>query len=202
MPMRRITAIIFLFIAFSAAPSYALERGDALFFVQGGGVVLDGKLGELFQADFAFGAGMGYGATDYVGLEWDVLYSEHEQSDKDKYGQLQLTHGVVSLGPRLSLPGRHVSPYLTLAPFFAWTSYEARYPAGSGTDEDSLDSHGFGGLAQLGLDFYVSGGVTLGLAGRASVTWTDMEFATGADVDNKVDVYSFYAGLVRLGLLF
>jgi len=189
-------------LVFLANPAWAVETGEAAVGFQGGALILDGKLGELFAPDFAFGGNIAYGFSDYFALDLDFLYSEHEQSESEKYGRLALNHGLASLGVRASYTARHLAPYVTLAPLVALVSYEAKYPAGSRTDRDALDSHGFGGMGQVGLDVFLSGGVTLGLAGRVGVVGTDMEFATGADMDNHVEVYSFYAGLARLTLLF
>ena len=201
-PIMLITLAAVAVLVFFAPPAWGVEAGEAAVGFQAGALAFDGKLGELFAADFAFGGNIIYGFSNYFALDLDFLYSEHEQSDRDKYGRLAINHGTDSLGVRASYHARHLAPYAALAPFVALVSYEAKYPAGSRTDQDALDSHGFGGMGQVGLDVYISGAVTLGLSGRVGVVGTDMVFATGADMDNHVEAYTFYSGLARLTLLF
>ncbi len=180
----------------------AVESSEFAITLQGGGISFDGKLGDLFASDLAYGVGFAWGFSDYFAIVFDILYSEHQQSDEDEYGDLSLTHGIAAPGARGAYTFRHFMPYIEAAPLAAFTSYEATFDAGDESDEDSLDSHGFGIMGTLGCDVFIADGATLGLAGRLGVAQTDMNFATGADVDNEIDVYTFYSGLVRLSLLF
>ncbi|MBZ0271539.1 porin family protein [bacterium] len=186
----------------SAAPARAVEADEGALAPQVGGLAFTGKLGELFAADFAYGANITYGFTDWLALDIDVLYSEHQETERDRYGALSLTHLTGSLGPRFGITGDFVAAHVALAPMIVLSTYEARFPAGSGTRDDSEDTHGFGGNAIAGVDAFVGASATLGLAAKAGVVSTDLEFAHGEDVDNQVEVYTFYAGVLRFTVIF
>lgn len=198
----RLATIVVLVLLLSTANAWAVETGESKMGFQAGASFLDGKLGELFAPDFAFGLNMGYGITDHIAVVADILYAEHEQSDRDEYGALGFTQYAFAIGPEFGYTARRFAVNGTLAPLVTLMSYQARYAAGSGSDSDELDSHGFGAMAEAGVDAFVSGGATIGLIGRVNVVSTDMEFAHGADVDNRVDAYTFYNALVRFTLIF
>ncbi len=197
-----IAIFVALSLAATAASAHAVETGESAMAFQAGGAVLGGKLGDLFSPDFAYGVNMAFGVTDYVGIFADVLYAVHQQSDHDKYGTLNFAHGTLAIGPRGGYTWDHVALYAGVAPLASFMTYKARFPAGSGTDEDETDAHGFGGMAEVGADAFVSSSLTVGLSGRVNVVSTDLEFASGADVDNLVETYTWYAGLLRVTLIF
>ncbi|MCL4235281.1 MAG: hypothetical protein KJ042_12270 [Deltaproteobacteria bacterium] len=194
-----VAALIFVL---AAGTAHAVETGESAMGFQAGGAVLGGKLGELFSPDFAYGVNMAFGITDSVGIFADALYAVHQQADKDKYGTLNFAHGTLAIGPRGGYTWDHFALYAGAAPLASLMTYKARYPAGSGTGEDETDSHGFGGMAEIGADAFVSSSLTVGLAGRVNVVATDLEFASGADADNLVETYTWYAGLLRVTLIF
>ena len=194
-----VAALVFVLVAGAA---HAVETGESAMTFQAGGAVLGGKLGELFSPDFAYGVNMAFGITDYVGIFADALYAVHQQSDQDKYGTLNFAHGTLAIGPRGGYTWDHFVAYAGVAPVASLMTYKARYPAGSGTDEDETDSHGFGGMAEAGADAFVSSSLTVGLSGRVTIVSTDLEFASGADVDNLVETYTWFAGLLRVTLIF
>ncbi len=194
--------VAFVLAVFWPGVATAVEINEFSLTLQGGGLGFDGKLGDLFADDLAYGAAFVYGFSDNFALVFDFLYSEHEQSDRDEYGELSMTHATAALGVRASYTFSHVMPYLDICPLASFAGYEAKYDAGSDVDTDSLDSHGFGGMGTAGFDVFIADGATLGLAGRVGMVDTDMDFATGADIDNEINTYTYYAGIVRLSILY
>jgi hypothetical protein len=194
--------VLLLAAIFVSAPALAVESGESAIALEAGGLMLDGKLGKLFSMDFDYGMNIAWGLTDWLALDIDLLYSEHEQTQKKKYGSLTFTEGQAAVGLRAGYTSRYFIPYASLAPLAMITSYKARYPAGDKTDTDDLKSHGFGGAGSAGLDIFVSDSVTMGFAGKVGVVSADMEFATGADISNRIRAFTFYSALFRMTLIF
>ncbi|MCB1152317.1 outer membrane beta-barrel protein [bacterium] len=202
--LRIAATLVFCLIAVSwgVRPAEAVEAGESHLGFQAGGVFLDGKLGDLLADDFGFGATMAFGITDYLAVDVDFLYAEFESADEDQYGDLNYTQGTLGLGLRASITRGMFSPYATLSPVAAWMNFKSHYPSGNGYDDDETDTHGFGGSGTLGLDLFVADNVTFGLAGQVMALSTDLDFATGDDLDNEVTAYTAYSGLFRLTVIF
>jgi len=203
--MKKMTHIAVLAAAFLLALATcvsAVEKGEGAIAFQGGGLFFSGKLAKLFAPDFDYGMNFAYGLSDLLAIDLDALYSAHEETDTAKFGHLSLAEAQGSIGVRASYTSQIVAPYATLAPTVMMMSYRARFPAGSRTQTDKLNSHGLGGTLTAGLDFFVSNSVTMGIAGKIGIISTDMNFATGADISNKILAFTYYSALARLTIIF
>lgn len=199
---RGVSRLLILAALLVPSPARGVEQGELGMTLEGGGLDFDGKLGELFSPDLVYGIGFAQGFSDIFAMVSDFLYSAHEQRDREKYGELSLTQGQFSLGLRAARTFRHFMPYLEAAPTVTFLSYRARYGAGDTAGEDRLNSHAFGVTALAGLDVFLADDLCLGLAGRVSILSTDMEFATGADVANKIEAYTIYMVMARMTLFY
>lgn len=186
----------------AASPAWALLADEFALAPQGGMATMTGKLGGLFAADFAYGAGVAYGLTDLLGLEADFLYSLHEELDRDETGRLNLTQFITGFGPRLNWNTDHLVPYVGLLAAASFLRYKARWKAGGEQLRDEDNAHGFGGMVAFGLDAYVADGFTIGLAGRVGYFGTNLSY-THLDTDDGESGGNMYlSGLLRLTLLF
>jgi len=192
-----------LVLVLTAGSAWALEQNELAFAPQGGYARLTGNLGDLFADDFAYGAAFAYGITDIFGVESDFLYSAHEAEDKTETGNLTLTHFVAGLGPRINWPTQYVAPYLAVLGGAALMKYKARWQtADEESHQDNTGAHAFGGMLSAGIDAFISQGVTLGIGGRAGYFNSSFRYNAKGIRDQAAGSYAYYAGVVRVSLLF
>jgi len=201
MRLRLIVCLTALLVVF-AAPAWALHEGEFALAPQAGMVTTSGVPGGLFAADFGYGAGFGYGITDIFGVELDLLYSEHEELDEDETGELKLTHFFGGIGPRVNWNTQYVVPYLALLGAVSFLRYQADWEIGKNSFDDQQDAHAFGGALAGGLDVYVADGFTVGLAGRAGFLGSNLTYKHRDTDDGDAGAFGYFAGLLRLTLLF
>ena len=201
--MRRFIApAVVLFVLLCASSAWALQEGEFSLAPQGGMATLPGTLGGLVGADFAYGAGVGYGICDLVGIEADFLYSVHQELDEEETGRLNLVHFLAGLGPRLNWVTPYGIPYLGVSFAAGFLRYQARWNAAGGVMRDEEDAHSFGGLLNFGYDVYIADGLTIGLAGRAGYLFSNLEYKHKDTDDGDAGGYAYVAGLARFTLLF
>lgn len=199
--MKRL-AIVLALLALAVTPAWALMENEFAIMPQVGGVMLGGELGDMFAADFAFGAAFAYGVVDWLGLEADFIYSAHEARDEDKTGELNLGHFTALGGPRFNWNTQYIVPYLTLLGGASFLGYKAKWMVKDTTLTDDNNAHGFGGALGAGVDFYVANTFTVGLSGRLGYFSSNLEFKHDDEADGEAGAYAFYAGLLRFTLLF
>ncbi len=191
-------AIIIIVLLLFPAISSALDEGEFAFSPQGGGTLFFARMGELVSPDITYGAAFDYGVLQWIAIDFDILYSEHQQTDSRKIGNVQLNHLQTGIGPRFNYHNNYVVPYGVLAfggNFFHWQNNTV-----AGTDE--YDGNGMAVFLTMGADFYVHDSVTLGIAAKTSLARSDFEFVTNADGSENLANYGFLSALVRLTMIF
>lgn len=197
--MSRTLLAIFIIAAICfPVKAFATQEGDFGLSPQFGYTLFFGRLGEIVSPDLSYGADFQYGIKDWVAIDTDFLYSEHEQTVKDDYGEIQFNHLQTGLGPRFTYNTHYVALYGAVnmgANFYTWKN---KVP---GTD-DSYDGNGMAGYITLGVDVYISTGATLGLAAKAGVCRSDFEFYTKIDGSESISAYGHFSPTLRLTMLF
>lgn len=196
--MKKILVILLVAVL---APSFAfgVEKQEFGITPQVGYTLFFGYISELVAPDVSYGAAFEYGILDWIGLEFDILYSEHQQADSVDVGKAQLNHLQTGIGPRFTYNTKHIAPYLSLllgGNFYSWQNKTSK-----GTN--SYDGNGFVGFIMLGVDFYVHDMVALGLAGKVGMTSTNFEFETNSfDGQESLDAYGLFSALFRFSIVF
>ncbi len=185
-----------------AAPALALQEGDFGLAPQAGMVTLPGSLGGLFAADFAYGAGVGYGFTNVIGLEADFLYSVQEELEKKETGTLTLTNFVAGIGPRFNWHGQYGVLYASLQAAVTFLDYRARWAVGDRSMVDEEGAHGFGGLLLLGGDVFIANGATLGLAACGGGFASNLKYRHLDESSGEAGAFGYVTGLLRFTILF
>jgi Outer membrane protein beta-barrel domain len=195
--MRRVVLFVLLMLLL-ASPVHAVREGEFGFAPQAGYNIFFGRLNELVGPDVGYGADFIYGIADWVAIDFDLFYSEHQQADSEKVGTVQFNHIQTSIGPRFTWHTRLFAPYLAVSfggNFYKWeNSFSGR------TDE--FDGNGPAGYLVVGVDAYVANGVTIGLAAKGGIASSDFEFETQADGTEKIDAYAHFSPLFRLTIIF
>ncbi|MDP8224193.1 MAG: hypothetical protein P9L99_12595 [Candidatus Lernaella stagnicola] len=197
----RLAIVLCLLLGF-AATAGAVEEGMLALAPEAGYGVMTGKLGDMVAGDIIYGASMSYGVIDWLGVTGSILYGSHQQSDEDNTGEIELDHFVGGLGPRFNYNSRLVVPYAGLLGAMSFMKYKSKWSAGAKTLEDSEDAHGYGGLAELGIDFYLHDLFTLGLCGRGGYFISNLEFTHQDARGEEAGGYAYFAGTVRLSVIF
>ena len=165
---------------------------------QGGGNIFFMRMGEVIAPDIAYGIDVVYGILPWIALDFDLLYSEHQQADSVLIGQVQFNHLQTGIGPRFSWHTRYVVPYATAqlgGNFFTW---ENKYDRGI----DRFDGSGIAGYVTLGVDFYIADMATIGIAGKMGVCQADFEYYTTEEGLENLSTYLQLSPLVRFTLIF
>ena len=196
--MRKILIILLVAIL---APCLAsgVEKQEFGITPQVGYTLFFGFMSELVAPDLSYGAAFDYGILDWIGLEFDIIYSEHQETDSIDIGKAQLGHLQTGIGPRFTYNTKYIAPYLTLLAGGNFYSWENRTSKG----KDTFDGNGFVGFILLGVDFFVHDMVAMGLAGKVGMTSTHFEFETNRyDGLESLDAYGLFSALFRFSIVF
>jgi opacity protein-like surface antigen len=106
------------------------------------------------------------------------------------------------LGVRFNYHTRYVIPYASVLAGVTFIRYKAEWEVGNEKRSEEEHSHGFGGAAIVGVDFFVHDNFTVGLAGRGGYFTSNLEY-TNRDVRGEtVPAYGYLAGCLRLAIVF
>lgn len=193
-------AVPFLLILLLAIPSlsWALDQDEFGFSPQFGGTLFFARMGELISPDITYGAAFDYAVLSWIAIDFEILYSEHQQTDSRKIGNVQFNHLQTGVGPRFNYHNHYVVPYGVLAlggNFFKWQNRTV-------ADDDEYDGNGMAIYLTLGADFYIHDSVTLGIATKGSIARSDFEFVTNDGGSESISDYGFLSALVRLTVIF
>lgn len=196
--MKQVTLAVILVSLLIPTTGYCIDELEFAFVPQGGYTIFFARMGQLVGPDICYGADFAYGILPWLALDFDIIYSEHQQANSRNIGTAQLNHLQTGVGPRFSYPHPYVIPYATAAfggNFFRW---ENKLVAG----EDQYDGNGMAAYLTLGLDFLVADGFTIGLAGKGSLASSDFEFVTNKDGTESISAYAMFSALLRFTLIF
>jgi hypothetical protein len=196
--MKRIAFILALLILLAPGYALALDPLEFAFAPQFGYNLFIGRMGELASPDIAYGVDFAYGILPWLALDFDVLYSEHQEVNSEEIGHLQLNHLQTGIGPRFYYNNRIAVPYGTLGfggNFFRWENRVTERM-------DESDGHGIALYLTTGVDFWIADNATLGIGAKTAVARSDFEFETNKNGLEKISNYFLLTGLVRLTLIF
>lgn len=200
--MREQAILIVVLVLLTATAAWAVKEGDMIVAPEVGFATLSGEPGRIIAGDLAYGVTMAFGVIDWLGLEIDTLYSLHEQTNKNDTGEISLSHFIGGAGPRFNWNTRYVVPYLTLQGAAAFMRYKSQWEGAKDTIKDQNDAHAFGGLAGVGVDFFVADAFTVGLFGKAGYLQSNLEYSNQEDRHQEAGAYGYAAGGIRLTLIF
>lgn len=191
-----------LLVLATGAAAWAVQEGDMIIAPEVGFAAMNGELGRLLGGDIAYGVTLAYGVIDWLAIEADTLYSLHEQADKGETGEISTSHFIGGIGPRFNWNTRYVIPYLTLQGAASFLRLKSEWEGPRKTLKDQNDAHAFGGLGGLGVDFLIADAFTVGLFGKAGYLKSNLEYSDKQDRDQEAGAYGYFAGGLRLTMIF
>jgi hypothetical protein len=185
-----------------AAPAAAIHENDIAFAPHFGVAAFLGQPGKFAAPNFGYGLGIGYGTSNWLGVEADVVYSQSGQVKYGNTGGITFSHLSGGLGPRFNWNGRYVVPWAAVEAAGSFMEFKSDWFNGSAEHHTNETAHAFGGLGFVGLDFPIHDEFTIGLAGFASAQYGSLVFSDKAVINGKIGVYGSCGALIRLTLIF